>query len=485
MSIFGMLRPVLGAAMFIALLAACVGGARAPREVVLPPAHDNVISYWHDVGVATVNAKVDTATTAEEKRPVFQVDLATMHLAMYDAVSAIDGRYKAYAVKPVAAASGASLEAAASAAAYGVLRALFPNRGAYYHGAYDTYVAAIPAGDARNKGLALGAEAAAGIIAKRAGDGRSETLVTYVPGTKPGNYRGLNPINRPFAYIRPFALTSKSQFRSAPPPPLDSAAYAADFNEVKSLGGIISSTRTAEQLEMARFHTESPAVYFTRNLGKFARSTPDVADAARLMAILYAGYSDAIDACAESKYFYQAWRPLDAIVLADSATNPATIADAAWKPSLTTPGHPEYPAAHSCTAGALGELLRQYYGTDKVTYTFDSKATNTSRTYRTTDALTEESVVARIYGGMHFRYSTTAGAELGKQSARWTMAHYFGKRDLALRLARLAAATASLRDQERQPETSLGVFLVQLSKHRFVRSEVAILDFLTAECQDP
>jgi hypothetical protein len=429
MSNFGMLRPAVGAVMFIALLAACVGGARAPREVVLTPAHNNVISYWHDVGVATVNAKVDTATTAEEKRPIFQVDLATMHLAMYDAVSAIDGRYKPYAVKPVAAASGASLEAAASAAAYGVLRALFPNRGAYYQAAYDTYVAAIPAGDARNKGLALGAEAAAGIIANRADDGRSENLATYVPGTQAGNYRGLNPISRPFAFIRPFTLNSKSQFRAPPPPALDSTAYAADFNEIKALGGAVSAVRTAEQLDMARFHTESPPVYFTRNFGKFARTTSDVADAARLMAIIYVGYSDAIDACFESKYLYQSWRPSDAIVLADAATNSATIADASWKPSLTTPSHPEYPAAHSCTAGALGELLRQYYGTDKVTYTFDSKATGTTRTYRTTDALTAESVVARIYGGMHFRYSTTAGAELGKQSARWTMAHYFGKRD--------------------------------------------------------
>jgi hypothetical protein len=429
MSILRMVRPALGAALFITLLVACAVGARSPREVILAPTHTNVISYWHDVGAATVNAKVDTATTPEEKRPIFQADLSTLHLAMYDAVSAIDGRYQPYAIRPAAPAAGASMEAAASAAAYGVLRALFPNRGAHYQAAYDSYVAAIPAGEAKNRGLALGAEVAAGIIANRANDGRSVTIDTYVPGTQAGNYRGLNPISRPFAFVRPFTLTSISQFRPAPPPALDSAAYAADFNEMKALGGTVSATRTAEQLEMARFHTEAPPVYFTRNFGKFASSTPDVAAAARLMAIIYVGYADAINACFEAKYFYQSWRPLSAIVLADAGANPATVADPAWQPSLTTPSHPEYPAAHSCTAGALGELLYQYYGTDKVSYTFDSKATGTSRTYRTTDALTEESVMARIYGGMHFRYSTAAGAALGKQSAKWTMQHYFGRRN--------------------------------------------------------
>jgi hypothetical protein len=147
------------------------------------------------------------------------------------------------------------------------------------------------------------------------------------------------------------------------------------------------------------------------------------------MAVIYTGYADAIAACMDAKYAYQAWRPLSAIPLADTDNNPATVADAAWTPVLTTPNHPEYPAAHSCTAGALGESLRQYYGTDKVTYSFDSKVTGTTRTYTTTDELTEESRVARIYAGMHFRYSTTAGAALGKQVANWTMQQHFSRND--------------------------------------------------------
>lgn len=417
-----------GAALLAALLTAC--GHNEPSDIILKPNSLNAVAYWHDVGAATINASATTATTPEEQRPNFSSDLATMHLAVYDAVSAIDGRYKPFLLAtPLSPASGASMDAAASAAAYGVLRALYPNRGAQYQAAYDSYIAKIAAGEAKERGLTLGAEVAATIVANRSNDGRAGVLEPYVPGTEPGKFRGINPISRFFPLIRPFTMTSPSQFRPPAPPALDSAAYATDLNEVKALGGAVSATRTTAQLETARFHTEPPPIFLTRNFGKFARTTVDIADAARLMAIIYVGYADAIEACFEAKYFYEAWRPFSAIPLAGTDNNPATAADPDWTPSVPTPNHPEYPAAHSCTAGALGELLRHYYGTEQVTFTFDSTVTGTSRTYTTTGALAEESKVARIYGGMHFRYSTIAGAELGKQVANWTVQHHFGRRN--------------------------------------------------------
>ena len=416
------------AALLVALLAAC--GHNEQDDIILDPTNNHAVSYWHDVGAATVNASAAVATTPEEQRPSFATDLATMHLAIYDAVSAIDGHYKPFLQgTSMSTAPGASMDAAVSAASYGVLRALFPNRTAQYQAAYDSYVATIPAGEAKTRGLALGAEVAAAIVANRSNDGRAIALAPYVPGTAPGAFRGLNPVSRFFPSIRPFTLTSASQFRPPAPPALDSVAYATDLNEVKALGGAVSATRTAAQFETARFHTEAPAIFLTRNFGKFARTTPDVADAARLMAIIYVGYADAIGACFEAKYFYEAWRPLSAIPLADTDNNPATVPDPGWMPSMPTPNHPEYPAAHSCTAGALGELLRQYYGTEKVSFSFDSTVTGTTRTYTKTDAFAEESRIARIYGGMHFRYSTLAGAELGKQVANWTLQHQFGKRN--------------------------------------------------------
>ncbi|WP_395400368.1 vanadium-dependent haloperoxidase [Pseudoduganella sp. UC29_106] len=269
---------------------------------------------------------------------------------------------------------------------------------------------------------------AAAVVANRANDGRAVVLAPYVPGTAPGKFRGANPVSRFSPYIKPFTLTSASQFRSPAPPALDSAAYATDFNEVKSLGGTVSSSRTAEQLEVARFHTEPPPVFLTRNFGRFARTTDGIPEAARLMAIIYVGFSDASNACFEAKYFYEAWRPLSAIPLADTDNNAATAADATWTPVVPTPNHPEYPAAHSCTAGALGELLRQYYGTRSVTFTLNSLVTNTTRTYTSTDALADEVTMARIWGGMHFRYSTLAGAELGRASANYTMQNNFAAR---------------------------------------------------------
>ena len=179
---------------------------------------------------------------------------------------------------------------------------------------------------------------------------------------------------------------------------------------------------------MARFHAEPPAPFITRNLGRFARSTRDVAEAARLMAWLYVVHADVIVACFEAKYHHAAWRPQSAIPLADTDGNDATPADPAWAPALPTPNHPEYPAAHSCTAGGIGETLYRYHGTHRVSYAFDSTVTGTTRRYTTTEALGDESETARVAGGMHFRFSTVDGLVLGQQVARWVADHHFGMR---------------------------------------------------------
>lgn len=403
----------------------------ADRTVVLDASHPNVVSYWNDIANKTVLAPSTTNTTPEELRPSYQIDLATVHVAIYDAVSAIDGHYKPFAIQPKAPSAGASMEAAASAAAYGVLLALFPNRSALFQPAYDSRMATVPDGDAKSRGMALGSEVAAGVVALRANDGRAVALPPYVSGTAAGQFRsaGPNPFNRQVPSIKPFSLTRLDQFRPPSPPALGSAAYAAAVEETRSLGGATSTTRTPDQLEIARFHAELPAAFVTRNLGRFASSTADLADAARLMAFIYVVHADAIGACFEAKYHYGAWRPVSAITLADSDDNDATQSDTTWAPVVPTPNHPEYPAAHSCTSGGLGETLRRYYGTRNVSFVWNSKATGTSRTYGNTDALDDESQIARIAGGMHFRYATVAGVELGKQVARWVAAHHFERKE--------------------------------------------------------
>ncbi|MEN9885967.1 MAG: hypothetical protein RL758_545 [Pseudomonadota bacterium] len=410
--------------MLVALtsaLAACTTLPGGAPPVTIKADQPNVVSYWNEVANKTALATSAQNTTPEEQRPAVFFDLASVHVAIYDAVVAIEGRYKPFAVKPRSPAAGASTDAAASAAAHGVLKALFPNRSAEYLAAYAQRLAAIPDGPAKAAGLALGAEVAAEVVRLRANDGRMVALAPYVSGTAPGQFRAANPnpVFRHFPSIKPFALQSLGQFRPPPPPALDSASYATAVAQTRALGGSTSTQRTAEQLEVARFHTEPAPPAVTRNLGRFAASTANVADAARLMAALYVSYVDAIGACFEAKYHYQAWRPANAI----AATDPA------WTPALPTPNHPEYPAAHSCTSGSVGEALRQHYGTPQVTFTWDSKATGTTRTYTDIEAFKAESALARIHGGMHFSHATVAGEELGRKVAQWVGARHFGRLD--------------------------------------------------------
>jgi hypothetical protein len=239
-------------------LAACATPNGAAPAVTVTANHPNVVSYWNDIANKTVLATATVNTTPQEQRPTFFFDVATVHVAIYDAVVAIEGRYQPFAVKRKAPAAGASTEAAVSAAAYGVLKALFPNRSAQYEAAYEQRLAAMPDGSAKTQGLTLGAEVAAEIVRLRADDGRSVAHAPYVSGTAAGQFRSANPnpVFRHFASIKPFALNSLDQFRPALPPALDSATYAAAVNQTRSLGGTASTVRTPDQLEVARFHTE-------------------------------------------------------------------------------------------------------------------------------------------------------------------------------------------------------------------------------------
>jgi hypothetical protein len=266
------------------VLAACGGGGgsspepAADQPVTITVAGSNPVSTWNEVATTTINLPASVTGTPEEQRPNTAVDLATVHVAIYDAVMAIAGTHQPYAITPTVTTTGASQEAAVAAAAYRVLLGLFPSRTAQYQTAYDTFLASLPDGPAKTQGLAVGAEVAAGILALRANDGRSVVLAPYVPGSAPGQFRGTNPIGRPNAFIKPFALTTIDQFRAPGPPALSSAAYAADLNETKALGSATSSVRTTEETEVARFNAESSNTFWPRNLRTFAMTNRSVAE---------------------------------------------------------------------------------------------------------------------------------------------------------------------------------------------------------------
>ena len=144
----------------------------------------NAVAYWNKIATDTINVAPAATGTAEEQRPAIAVDLATVHVAIYDAVNSIVGTHKTFAATPATSAAGASQEAAAAAAAHGVLKGLFPNRSAQYQAAYDDFVAAIPTDDAKTRGIAVGTEVATAIVALRANDGRSTTITYYDEWTR-------------------------------------------------------------------------------------------------------------------------------------------------------------------------------------------------------------------------------------------------------------------------------------------------------------
>ncbi|WIT10737.1 phosphatase PAP2 family protein [Paucibacter sediminis] len=398
------------------------------QTVTITTVGPNAVSYWNEVATTVINLPAAATGTAEEQRPNLAVDLATVHLAIYDAVMAIAGTHRSYAITPSSGSASASQEAAVASAAYQVLLGLFPSRSAQFQPAYDSYLASLPDNAARAQGLAIGAEVASGMLALRAADGRSVVLTAYQPGNAPGQFRGNNPIGRPNPFIKPFVLNSTSQFRAPGPAALGSAGYAADVNETMSLGAANSSTRSAQQTEAARFHTEPPPLFWPRNMRNFAMTNRSVAEHARLMALIWVAQADAQNACFESKYYHQAWRPASAITLADTDGNAATTADLAWVPVVPTPNHPEYPAAHSCISAAMAEVLSGYYGTSKVSFDFNSTVTGSTHHFSTTADLVSEVQMARIAGGMHFRTATVDGAALGKSVGGWVLAHAFQPR---------------------------------------------------------
>ena len=406
---------------------------QTPEPPVLPVTitsfGPNAVSVWNEVAANTINIPAAATGTPEERQPNYSVDLATIHVAIYDAVIAISGTHKPYAITPTTVAVGASMDAAVSAAAYNVLRGLFPARSSVYQATYDSLLLVIPEGDAKTRGIALGAEVARGVLALRANDGRDVSLAVYVPGTAPGKFRGVNPIGRSNSNIKPFALTSAAQFRAPGPPALDSAAYVTDFNESKSMGAAVNSMRSSAQTEVARFHTEPPPRFWPRNARQFATNSQNLADNARLMALIWVAQADATIACFDSKYFFEFWRPISAIVLADGDGNLATAADATWAPVVPTPNHPEYPAAHSCVSTATAEVVRGFFRTDQISFKLDSTVADTVvHSFTSTGEFVNEIQAARIHGGMHFRTATVHGAAIGSNVAKLILDNHFLRR---------------------------------------------------------
>lgn len=393
---------------------------------------DDPIAAWNEIAEKAVK-------TAGHAPPVAALDFAIVHVAIYDAVESIDQRYEPYhAVVPGAT---GSLSAAAAKAGHDVLLGLFPTQSTTLDTAYTNYLLANGI-NPLDPGVAVGAQAAAEILALRSNDGRFPVnpppflgspaigqwrpTPSLLPGPPPSLAPGLAPW---VADVKPFTMNNNSQFRVDPPPALSSDTWADDYDEVKSVGSLNSTTRTAEQTDIGYFWADSGPILWQNALRYISRNYLDsVGDAARMFALADTALADAQIACWDSKYFYNFWRPITAIRLGDQDGNPDTDPDPNWQPLINTPNFPEYPSGHASVSGSVSHMLRLFFGTDELNFqmtTTNPNALQKTRTFARFSQAEDEVINARVYVGIHFRNSDRVARTQGLRVAHWVFKNFF------------------------------------------------------------
>jgi len=287
--------------------------------------------------------------------------------------------------------------------------------------AYDAFMSSIPDGPAKDGGKAVGAAAAAGMLAMRTGD-HFDDVVPYVqPTPGPGVFEPIaptTPVDVKLGRVRPFTYASPSDYRPGGPLELSSKRYAEDVAELQAIGRVDSAIRTAEQTETVRFFTDQTFVQYNRALRGLVNALGlDLRESARLLGYVHVSTADTMIACWEAKYYYYFWRPNHAIQRADTDGNPATSPDPTWLP-LVTGNHPEYPSGHGCFTAAVTASLRNYFGTKHVPVAISSTVVGTTRIYQSLDELVSDVENARVWGGLHYRTTMTQSAKHFTQIAR-------------------------------------------------------------------
>jgi hypothetical protein len=402
--------------------------------------------------------------------------MAIVHIAIFEALNAIEQKYESYLGLPKAEA-GTSSRAALAQAAYETLIAMFPSQTASFAEDLANDLSNIPNGNSKDRGIALGHLAATTILNLRDNDGSNHAEpiigVDYFPTDAPGEWRKDPISNKPIAMgadwyqVLPFVIEAASQFRIAPPPPLDSHEYAVAFNEVKRLGGNGLTTpteRNEDQTETGIYWAYDgtpslcapPRLYNQVALKIAEIMESDFMEVARLLALINVGLADSALAIWESKFFYKFWRPVTAIRESEPGTGPSGLGDgnnetmgdiSFWPlgapasnssdPNFTPP-FPSYPSGHAGFGGTLFQILRRFYETDDIAFTFVSEELNGKTedrngiirplVPRSFDNLSEaelENGLSRIYLGIHFRFDIDEGIEIGRDVGNYVFDHLF------------------------------------------------------------
>ena len=417
-------------------LTAIVCAQPAPNEVI----------QWNDTTLKVIEANGQSPV-------VMTRTLSMVQGAVHDALNAISRRYDAYYFEGPAD-PGASPEAAVATAAHTVLVGVVSSFGtpvqkgaalAMVEQAYTASLARVPDASARNRGVAVGRAAGAAMLSLRKDDGATRDA-PYTPGTGPGKWRPHpNPVppNPPIANpdmargyassavpgwgnVTPFTLLSASQFWLPGPPTLTSATYARDYNEVKSVGGKVSTARTADQTEIARFWFEGPPAW-NRIARTVASGRPlDLTDSARLLAVMNMAMADAYIAGFKIRYVYDLWRPVTAIREGDVDGNDATAGDPTWDSHQNTPAVSDYPSTQSTFSGAAAVALAAVLGTDQVSFSVTSGKPfdGITRSFTSFSGAARESADSRVYAGIHFRSACEDGLVLGRKIGQRTATLY-------------------------------------------------------------
>ena len=445
------MKPRSGVSLLIVLLAmvAFVGSGPGAGATPLPPtqcapasnfpAATTPVAFWSTEARCAIVPPTAGPENFGNKFPgEAAVFMGIVHVAVYDSAVAIEGGYRPYAI--ALHDPDASPEAAIATAAYDTLVGLqntnklrlTPTGVATLEADYTAYLGAVHDDEAKTDGITLGQRVAEAVLALRENDGLSldPTLAQLSPPPPGPGVCQPNPsgmvLGLRLPSVRPLALERASQFRPGGPDALSSRDYAENFNQVKSLGRVDSTTRTLEQTDEARFWTDHDIRQWNDGMLQLAAARGlDLVQTARMLAMAHVAGGDAMIACFDAKYHYWFWRPYQAIQHADTDGNPQTVADQSWQPLGATPNFPEYPSAHACHSTAVVKALDAFFDTDRVHLTLNSRATGTSREYNRLRDVYEEVDWARVFIGFHFRSSDLAGSRLGRKVGRYVANHYF------------------------------------------------------------
>lgn len=406
----------------LALLGALsMRGFAATESVQASSEQVNAVIEWNKTLLTILRTPGAQPATIHSTR-----NFAILHAAIYDAITNIEPHFHPYLVHLREAHRDASTLAAADAAAHDVLVSLYPAFRASLDTELQQDLALLPANDRTNEGVTIGQTVAAQVLAIRANDGANLTPPAYVPGTQPGDYQ-LTPPNfvapdfTQWPQVVPFALGRADQFRPEVPPALTSAEYTKVFDEVKALGFINSTTRTAEQTQIGMFWNGNIQDFWNEIAQTAALNHHlDLENSARLFALLTISVADTTIGLFEAKYAYNFWRPVTAIQLAATDGNPDTEPNSAWLPLPTkTAPDPSYPGAHSAISKAGATVLAFYFG-DAFTFDVTSESlAGVTRHFTSFAAAAEEAGLSRIYAGQHFRSDHVAGKRLGERVAKF------------------------------------------------------------------